>query len=380
MHKYLLIIIILLIILNCIYNYIKYVNKINNDPNIIYDLANNSAKKIIININNFKPYITKYFYKYNLNSSKINLKQDNKIFVSVASYRDPQCPITIEELINKSDNPKNLVIVICQQNDITDIECINDNLNLKGATVKIIKMDYTEARGPTFARYLIQEKWEGEQYYLQIDSHTRFVNSWDTKCINELNKVISDTKNNKICLSNYVSTYDVITNKINDNNLRNIMYISEINNQDGFPRFNSKFVDKLDNPLKSYGWSGCFSFSLSNIINDVPYEPYSPFIFFGEEMDMLTRLISYKWEIYIPSIPICFTTFDRTYRKTFWENPDQNITNELSKLRYYIKYDLVDKSLIDLVPKELLLDLDIYKLNNNIKYIDVYNNLLNKTY
>ena len=116
------------------------------------------------------------------------------------------------------------------------------------------------------------------------------------------------------------------------------------------------------------------------MINDVPYEPYSPFIFFGEEMDMLARLISYKWEIYIPSIPICFTTFDRTYRKTFWENPDQHMTNELSKLRYYIKYNLVDKSLIDLVPKELLLDLDIYKLNNNIKYIDVYNNLLNKTY
>jgi hypothetical protein len=376
MYKYLLIIIILTVILFLIINYRK---KHNN--NIIYDIANNTANNIINNKNIYEPYIIKYFYKYNLNSSNILPKKDNKIFVSVASYRDSQCPITIEELINKSDKPENLVIVVCQQNnDKEDIECINNNLNKKGATIKLIIMDYMNARGPTFARYLIQQEWQGEQYYLQIDSHTRFVDSWDTKCINELNKVINKTSNNKICLSNYVSTYDINTNQLNNKSLRNYMYISEIDKNDGFPRFYSQFIDKLDEPKKSYGWSGCFSFSLSNIINDVPYEPYSPFIFFGEEMDMLARLISSGWKIYVPSIPICFTTFDRTYRKTFWENPDQKITNELSRLRYYIKYDLVDNTLVKLIPQQLLLDLDKYKLNNNIKYIDVYNNLINKSY
>ena len=374
MYKYLLIIIILTIVLFLI---IKYKKKHNN--NIIYNIANNTANHIINNKNIYEPYINKYFYKFNLNSSKIIPKKDNKIFVSVASYRDSQCSLTIQELINKSDKPESLVIVICQQNnEKEDVECIDINLNKKGATIKIIKMDYTQARGPTFARYLIQQEWQGEQYYLQIDSHTRFVDSWDTKCISELNKI--NTNNNKICLSNYVSTYDINTDKINNKSLRSFMYISEIDKNDGFPRFYSNFIDHLDKPIKSYGWSGCFSFSLSNIINDVPYEPYSPFIFFGEEMDMLSRLISYGWEIYVPSIPICFTTFDRTYRKTFWENPNHKITNELSKLRYYIKYNLVDESLVKLIPQQLLLDLDNYKLNNNIKYIDVYNNLLNKNY
>ena len=377
MKKLVLISIILIIIFKYIYD--KYYLQ-NNNNSIIYSASNNLANNIIQNINLYEPYINKYFIKHNNIVSNIKLKKDNKIFVSVASYRDSQCPITVNELITKADNPKNLVIMICQQNAESDIECVDKNLNTRGATVKILKMDYTNARGPTYARYLIQQEWKGEQYHLQIDSHMRFVDSWDTKCINELNKCISETNNKKICLSNYVSTYDILTNKINNKPLRNEMYIINIDNNDGFPRFYSNFVDTLDKPVKSYGWSGCFSFSLSYMIKDAPYEPYSPFMFFGEEMDMLTRLISNNWIMYVPSIPICFTTFDRTYRKTFWENPDQKITNELSKLRYYIKYNLIDESLINKLPKQLLIDINQYKLKNNKSYMDIYNNLIYKNY
>jgi [Skp1-protein]-hydroxyproline N-acetylglucosaminyltransferase len=373
--------IIIIIILLLLY----YFNK-NNNPEILYKISNDLAKQVINNSDYYKPYINQYFVEYKNNNNLNISKKDNKIFVSVASYRDPQCSITINELISKADKPENLVIVICQQNSnddpLTSREemCDSVNLDKRNSIIKILKMDYTQARGPTYARYLIQQEWQGEQYYLQIDSHMRFVDSWDTKCINELNKVINDTNNNKICLSNYVSTYDVKTNKINNKQLRTIMTISDIDKNDGFPRFYSDFVDKLDKPKKSFGWSGCFSFSLSNIINDVPYEPYSSFIFFGEEMDILTRLISYGWEIYVPSIPICFTSFDRTYRKTFWENPNQKPVNDLSRLRYYIKYNLINNDLLKLIPKELLIDIEKYKLNKNYNYIDLYKNILNEKY
>jgi serine/threonine protein kinase len=68
-----------------------------------------------------------------------SVNQNNKIFVSIASYRDPQCSITLIDLIKKAEFPQNLVIVICQQNDIDDedpvlqdpqlmLDWINENL------------------------------------------------------------------------------------------------------------------------------------------------------------------------------------------------------------------------------------------------------------
>ena len=39
--------------------------------------------------------------------------------------------------------PENLVIGIFQQNDINDNECILNNLDLRGATIKIIKCTQT---------------------------------------------------------------------------------------------------------------------------------------------------------------------------------------------------------------------------------------------
>ena len=39
----------------------------------------------------------------------------NTIFVQIASYRDPQLVPTINDLIDKADNPQNLRIVVCWQ-------------------------------------------------------------------------------------------------------------------------------------------------------------------------------------------------------------------------------------------------------------------------
>jgi [Skp1-protein]-hydroxyproline N-acetylglucosaminyltransferase len=346
------------------------------------DFVSPMVENIISNIELYEPYLNGYFHKTENNVFKVVRKNDNKIFVSIASYRDKQCPITIKDLISKADNPENLVIVICQQNnESVDINCYDTNTDSRGASIKLIRMDYRSARGPTYARYLIQQQWTGEQYYLQIDSHMRFTDGWDTKCKNELNKVISDVNHDRICLSNYPAPFNLDDDKISeDYSLKGHMYISEIDEDDAFPRFYSEYVKYLDKPQKSFGWAGGFSFSLSDIINQVPYEPYTPFIFFGEEMDILSRLISSEWQVYVPSIPICFTSFDREYRPVIWENPNSEMTNKLSKLRYYVKYDLVKDYLMDQIPHRLLIGLDDYKLKNNMDFIDIFNKLLNKSY
>jgi len=266
-------------------------------------------------------YKIKYLYFKNLPYNTNKILNDNIIFVSIASYRDPQLVHTVNSLFDMCSDPSLVHVVVCEQNDITDTFTLNDK------RVQKIIMDSKLARGPCWARYLIQQEWKGEEYYLQIDSHTRFVKDWDKLLRTEIKSL-----GKKSCLSNYVSTYDIVTGKCINKPLRGPMRIVG-KGKDGFYRFNSKYVDHLYEPTKSFGWSGCFSFSSSQLILDAPYDPKTPFLFFGEETDIFLRLNKKGWEFYVPSIPICFTSFDRSYRKTFWEHPDNKAVGPLSRKR-----------------------------------------------
>lgn len=368
MFKLLIIIIILIFIY--LYNYRITSNyesfTIYKTEISIKEIANNKLKYTNIN----QRLIDLYFSTVNYNNlNNIIPNKDNKIFISVASYRDPQCPITILDLINKADKPENLVIVICQQNNYDDINCYNNSLQTD-AEIKIINMQSKDARGPCWARFLIQQQWSGEQYYLQIDSHTRFVKSWDTKCINNLNEAIQISNNENICISNYVSTFNINTNEIEVNPLRGPMYIESTDPDDGFFRYNANYINSLATPQESKGWSGCFSFSSSNMIKDAPYDPYTPFLFFGEEMDIFARLYTRGWLMYVPKEPICFTIFDRSYRKTFWEHPDQENTVIISKIRLYYRFGLIDKIL---VPNEIIKDINKFSLGDKKTFNEFLN-------
>src|ERR1700761_9231906 len=44
------------------------------------------------------------------------------IFVSVASYRDPECPLTVFDCLEKAKCPLRVVIGVCQQNYPVDVD------------------------------------------------------------------------------------------------------------------------------------------------------------------------------------------------------------------------------------------------------------------
>jgi hypothetical protein len=304
----------------------------------------------------FKPYIEKYFKKLDIiDVRKIPVKNDGLIYCSVASYRDKQCPLTVSDMIKKAKDPTRLVICICQQNDGSDDSCF-DNYDFKGAKIKKITMTDREARGPCWARYLIQQAWTGEEYFLQIDSHMRFAQDWDQKCIDQIALLPP-----KSCLTNYVSNFNLQTGLPDETNqLRGPLTIDnkESSIHDGFFRVNSKYVEPAEKPFLAYGWGACFSFSKSDIIQDAPYDAYTQFLFFGEEMDIWARMYTRGWYVYAPSTPICFTSFDRSYRPTFWENPDQGETEYLCRLRLYYRFGYLKD-----IPEELKIDINNYNYN-----------------
>ncbi len=374
--KTIILIILLFILLGYILLY-KFESGMSTDLSLD-KIALNNTKYILDNKELFDPLIEKYFTQGKQQKSSKKVELNGKIFVSVASYRDPLCAQTVDELIKKCSDPSRLRIVVCEQNNKEEDSDINlKPENYTGYNVKIIKMNSVDARGPCWARYLIQQEWSGEEYYLQIDSHTIFVENWDILCINDLNKAKQLSHNNLICLTNYVSMFDPTTKEKYVQQLRGPMYVKNIDLVEGFYRFHSDFVDKLDNPVESKGWSGCFSFSSSQIILDSPYDPHTPYLFFGEETEMLARLYTRGWLMYVPHIPICYTVFSRDYRKTFWEHPDSINCAKLSKLRLYIRLGLLNKfdNILNKISPKIKQDLDIYCLGNTKTFNDFVNYL-----
>ena len=49
--------------------------------------------------------------------------------------------------------------------------------------IRLFNVNESESLGPYMARYLGGKFYRGEQFYLQIDSHSEFIQDWDTRLI-----------------------------------------------------------------------------------------------------------------------------------------------------------------------------------------------------
>ena len=65
--------------------------------------------------------------------------------------------------------------------------------------IRLFNVNESESLGPYMARYLGAKFYQGEQYYLQIDSHSEFVKDWDAKLI----KMMEDAPARKPVISTY---------------------------------------------------------------------------------------------------------------------------------------------------------------------------------
>ena len=303
----------------------------------------------------------------------------NQIFVNIASYRDPECPKTITNLIETAKFPKNLWIHVYEQNGINDksVSDLPQNI-LDKSNVFVDTVSYEKAMGPNWARYLIQKKWKNEEYYLQIDSHTLFTENWDTELIEMLNKLPKLS-----VLTQYPPEYDLTTRQYNLKTLRSSLYVEGMRGKDHFTRIQSEYTTKLDDttkPFKSEAWGACFSFSTSEILRDAPYDPYLPYLFFGEELDITLRLFTRGWKFWSPHKPLVYTSFKRDHRRTIWKDHEEIKRKQielLSRLRLYYKFEFKDQ-IKQIVNKNLNIDkilIDIEKFGlGKVKSIEDYEN------
>ena len=239
----------------------------------------------------------------------------DKIFVNVASYRDPELPKTVHDLISKAMWPERLRIVVYEQNDPEDPTVFGV---YPVSQVLVLQTHFSLAKGPTVARARIQREYAGEEYYLQIDSHMRAIQNWDAEL-----KHMLDLVPEPAVLTQYPPEYSLDSEQLNCDKVRSGLYIQGFGLKDRFTRIQSSLVQPVDRryfPYTSKGWSACFSFSRGSIVGDAPYDPGLEHLFFGEELDITLKLFTRGYYFFSPHRSVFFTLFKRSHRRTYWQD------------------------------------------------------------
>ena len=238
-----------------------------------------------------------------------------KIFVQIASYRDPQLIPTIENLLENAKKPKNIVIGVARQFHPEDGF---DDLSKykKDKRFRILDIPYTDSKGVCWARHQVQQLYGGEEYTLQIDSHMRFEKNWDDEMIKQLQK----KGYKKPLLTGYVSSFDPENDP--EGRVKEPWRMS-------FDRFTPEGVvfflpetipgwQEMKEPVPARFYSAHYCFTLGEFSKEVQHDP--EFYFHGEEISITVRAYTHGYDLFHPHKVLIWHEYTRKGRTKQWDD------------------------------------------------------------
>lgn len=244
-----------------------------------------------------------------------------KIFITIASYRDPLLLTTINSAYDNAHNKQNLIFGICEQQEIEN--CLNVNSLKFKSQIRYIRIDPIYARGACWPRHVAQTLWQDEKYYLQIDSHTIFDPGWDQILIDRYTEL--KKYHDKPLLSAYIPDFKIEKNGDNETFTKIKVpgcYATVVSGNDPFTNNSNMYLSGKTVYLEkeiSHGYmvSGGFIFTQGKVIQEVPYDPIVYFC--GEENSLALRLWTNGYNIFhVKDLPL-YHKYNTNYdRLTVW--------------------------------------------------------------
>jgi hypothetical protein len=154
--------------------------------------------------------------------------------------------------------------------------------------IRVLDVDWLDSRGPCWARSEIMSLYQGEDYFLQIDSHHRFVQDWDSKLIDYIALAPSE----KPILTTYCPPYSPgeLFSRWSEPTQMTFDHFTT----DGIPMFRATIIEdgkQVGRLLRGRFVSAHFLFTVGSFVREVPYDP--DLYFHGEEIALAVR--AYTW-------------------------------------------------------------------------------------
>lgn len=248
------------------------------------------------------------------------------IFVSIAAYLETELEQTVDDLLKKASNPSAIHLSVNSQNRVDGHPDLESICFKYGATITYHKMDFRESKGTCSARSICQiPLHDGFKYYMQIDSHSLFLQNWDSKVIEDYERCRS--KWGDYIFSTYPLSYyyDGGTEPKYETKENNIPNCLELIKTPHFSRYTGnyrlyagdEFGDRTDY------FTGGFSFGDTAHFLKVPYdkriyhsgeEPTMSIRFYCEDIAIVCPPQNYVWHHYSGG--------DCKRRSNHWDRPD----------------------------------------------------------
>lgn len=266
---------------------------------------------------------------YNLNTKEnyinYNKKSNETIFVSIPSYRDEECSITLDNLFKQAKNPEQIYVGVFTQNKLKTESC---KINKYKNNIRYLHINYKKAAGPLYARVqIINKLYKNEKYFLMIDAHSTFVKNWDEKFKKQLN-FLKKKGINKPIISSYPNP---TKNNENEQNNKDISFICNINSGNDFPRAMQAYFKPNGKFYKSYFIAAGCLFTYGIFFKEIKFDPNLKHIFNGEEILFAILAYTNGWDIYTPAYNLIFHKYGiDTVNKPSWFT-DNNKNKTFSK-------------------------------------------------
>jgi hypothetical protein len=215
------------------------------------------------------------------------------VFVCIAAYRDPQLIPTIEDCLEKAARPQELRFGICWQHgrDETPLPFAH------GPRFRIVDVDWRESHGCCWARAEAMKLFDGEDWFLQLDAHHRFVQGWDAKLLEHAARTGSE----KPVLTGLTPGFQPDDpTSFADEPLQTIL--QDFGSR-GVPESLSSMVipdwRTRRDPVRSRFITAGFLFAPGRFVEDVPYDP--DIYFYGEETMLTIRAFTHGYDLFHPT-------------------------------------------------------------------------------
>lgn len=330
-------------------------------------------------------------------------RSDNSIFLSVASYRDENCLNTLTEAYAHASFPDSLYVGLVQQNCVEN--CMSGVLKGGGVEpvppdddcyqlfcdspigkphceahrIRILRVNETESMGPYTARYFASKMWDGESWFMQIDSHMTFAYGWDADSVSMLHKAPSE----KPVISHYPPDTQGLNFIVEARRPAARLCEATFSNLDVEHEIlrleNTDVWDtaRIDIPRFAPFVAAGYFVAHSDFLKDVPFDPFLPWVFMGEEIIMSARLWTYGYDMFSPTHSVVGHIYERRHKPKYWESIGRYLWQGVDSLIeglviHRLKHQLgYLESSRDLVwPKSVLFGLEHYTMGNVRSIVD----------
>ena len=237
---------------------------------------------------------------------------NERIFVQIAAYRDPELLPTLADCLTRASDPRRLRFGLCWQRD--DTETLGDYAG--DSRFRVVAVEYRRSRGTCWARHRLQELYSGETYTLQLDSHHRFVDGWDDCLIAMLREVQRGSA--KAVLTSYAPPY-VADQEPGGRGVVPLRIRFRRFSREGPVEVRSEAMDDFESlsaPIPARFFSAHFAFSLGRFSLDVPHDP--KLYFFGEEPTLAARAFTHGYDLFHPHRVVLWHRYGRGESAKHW--------------------------------------------------------------